>query len=65
MNEALDFDAWEGKILSDEELEKALRGICPLCSVGLVIGYKLKEETDTWKLKCDRCHFVTYHNMGL
>ena len=30
MNEALDFDAWEGKMLSDEELEKALRGICPL-----------------------------------
>ena len=50
--------------LTEAEMEKALRGICPRCSVGLVIGYKLRDEVDVWKLKCDRCNFVAYHNLG-
>ena len=57
-------DSWEGEKLTEDEMGKALRGICPRCPVGMVIGYKLRDEVDVWKLKCDRCNFVAYHNLG-
>lgn len=50
--------------LSKEDLNKALRGRCPCCPVGLVIETKIDGESDIWKLRCNRCHFFAYYDFG-